>query len=398
MADGKTGWIFSGILLTMGLTFMLGACSDTPTEANSPKSPLPVFDVVTRDTAIAAAGSSTFKEYVVMDGAANLIGRSGNYSASALIEFYQAYFPIRDTAKVFSAKLTLQSIYWFGDPTGSIAFDVYSINSPWSSSTFTGDTLVTGFYDPSVIRGTYSSTAGPDTQQVVINLDTAMVRSWLSTSGASANYGVILVPNAASNVVRGLHQFDSDSAKMQPTLQIIAGNVAGTVFDTTSYTLGMDTFVGNIDNLATDPTLLYAQSGVVYRSLLNFDVSFIPRGAIINAAELQLVRNRTASRIDKFTTDTVVYAHVALNSSVPPSIENEVLASPGRRMTDSASTFSFDIRHAVQTWLTGPNYGLLLRAGNTQEFSSFSLYTFYNQRAGTGLRPRLRIVYSMKKL
>ena len=33
--------------------------------------------------------------------------------------------------------------------------------------------------------------------------------------------------------------------------------------------------------------LLYVQAGIVYRSLLKFDVSFIPRGSTVHLAELQ---------------------------------------------------------------------------------------------------------------
>jgi hypothetical protein len=230
----------------------------------------------------------------------------------------------------------------------------------------------------------------------VFNLDTAMVREWLQPSTITS-YGMILVPTN-QNVVRGFFEFSYilDSTTFYPTLQVIARNIAGTVQDTTIYNLGSDTFVGNV-NLTPNPELLYVQSGVAYHSRVNFDVSGIPRGAIINSAEMLLERNVAASRISKFTPDTVIEAH--LLTSPTDTTQFEILASPtlGRRKEGSFTTFSFDVRRIVQIWNRGSNYGVLLRPG-LNEFDSFDLYTFYSSAsADSTKRPRIAITYAVKK-
>ena len=69
---------------------------------------LPLTNLSVRDTTIVATGSSTYKKFIPMNGNENLVGRSGNYTAMALIQFEPTYFPVRDTALVFSANAHAQ--------------------------------------------------------------------------------------------------------------------------------------------------------------------------------------------------------------------------------------------------------------------------------------------------
>jgi hypothetical protein len=179
-------------------------------------------------------------------------------------------------------------------------------------------------------------------------------------------------------------------------VEVIAVNTSQTVRDTALYRLGQDTFVGNIDNLHSTPdSLIYLQSGVVYRSTLKFDVSFIPEGAIVNSAELLLDRHPPTTQLTKFShpRDSIA-AHVLLSAT-----DNNIFESRnwiGVIKEGTVHTFKVDVRRGVQLWVNGSNNGLLLRATSPSEFSSFDLYTFYNERASdSALRPRVRIVYSV---
>jgi hypothetical protein len=391
MRDGKRRW------LPLILAVLVVSCSEDPTEQNALLAPLPFVGVAVRETTITATAGSSFRKSLPMNSAINLVGKSGNYTAIAACAFYSNYFPIRDTVNVVSARLYLRAANFFGDSTGSFGFTVHRITRSWTAGLTNWDSVQTGFYEASPIRGSYTGGVGADTEKITVQLDTAMVREWLRTVGTSntdTKYGFVLVPTAGSNVVRGFHSFESDSTRFVPTLEIIAQNASGTVRDTASYSLGIDTFVGNNDALLATPQLLYVQAGIVYRSLLKFDVSFIPRGSTVHLAELQMQRDPTTSKLNRFSGAASMDAHLMLADSATGTF-----ASSGPTVsvkTGTTDTYIADLHTSVQSWVRGPNYGVLLRVTGEQEFTSFDLLTFHNATATNVLqRPRIRILYSI---
>ncbi|MCK5572073.1 MAG: DNRLRE domain-containing protein, partial [Bacteroidetes bacterium] len=205
-------------------------------------------------------------------------------------------------------------------------------------------------------------------------------------------------PSMTTNIVRGFDSFEAFPDSILPFLEIISVNGAGTVRDTSTYNLGVDTFVGNIDNLNTDPGLLHAQSGVVYRSTLHFDVSFIPRGAIINKADMLLSLDPGTTLLTKFTADTVVSSHVILDAADNSVYEPDRPSAYGRPKEGTSTVFSFSVPHAVQFWLMGNNYGILLRPTTGPETATFDLYTFSSHTAAdSSQRPRMQILYSTEE-
>ncbi|HCV42123.1 MAG TPA: hypothetical protein DGH68_01470 [Bacteroidetes bacterium] len=373
-------------------------CSDEPSVLNSVGTQMLLTKIEVKTDTLGASGSSTLKQYVPMEGRTNLLGKSGEYNAYMLVQF--SSLPNRDTVVVLSASIGLRGVTWFGDSAAPFGFNAYEISHAWGASTITWDSL-TGLYnsDPGSLRGSFSGTVAHDTEWVSMNLDTAMVRRWLQTATHTNNYGCILLPTPNANVVRGFHAFYFENGDtLYPRLTVIARNLAGTVTDTSVYKFGQDTFVGNVENLNSNPELMYAQAGVSYRSTLKFDVSHIPRGAIINQAQLTLVYDQASSRLNRFTADTAVAAHTLLNAT-----DYTIFELQGTRSTvdslASSGKFRFDLRRQVQYWIRNAsvNYGLLLRPSNANEFSSFDLLTFFNQSTQDATkRPQLIVKYTVE--
>lgn len=366
-------------------------CSDKLTEATALGTSFASTDVTIRDTTITASGSSSFREFTAMNGRTNLLGHSGGYDARMLLQFYPAYFGNNDTAAVLSAKLKLRAVMWFGDSSATFAFTVHKVLSEWNQSTVRWDSLMPS-YEPAV-RGQFSGTIVSDTQLVVVDLDTALVREWIRPNTIT-QYGIMLIPTAAANVVRGFHAFDYDSTKFYPTLDVITRSYGSGILDTTTYNLGADTFVGNNDNPVPNPSLIFSQSGVVYRSTIRFDVSFIPPGAAIVSSLMTLTQDPPTSRLNKFKGDSLAVAHLALSET-----NNRLFEAQGALASNiGANRYSFDLRHITQSWTIGPNYGLVLRNSNFSEFSTFDLFTFYGHLAtDPAARPKLRIRYAVEK-
>jgi hypothetical protein len=258
-----------------------------------------------------------------------------------------------------------------------------------------------GFYEAGVERGSYAGGAAADTHAIVVPLDTAMVRQWFRRLAADAvpNYGVALVPAAGSTIVRGVGALTIDSSAYWPTLRVVAVNAAGTVRDTSSFSGGIDSFVGNQDNVIQDPALLYLQAGVVYRSQVHFPLAGIPRGAIINAARIELSFNGAGSSLGRFVKDRVVSGQLLVGGSeITSSAESEASGSYGRPKSESPEIYALDARHFAQSWLRGPNYGALLRVTNSAETRTIDRYAFHNERSSDpSLRPRLHVTYSVQK-
>jgi hypothetical protein len=385
----------AGAILASAFT----GCSDEPTAANAPIVALPLTNLAVHDTTIVATGSSTFRQRIATNSSVNLIGRSRNYTAIALIQFSPSYLPARDTALVFSANLTLRFETWFGDSAGQFSFNIYRVSIPWGESTVTWDTVqAPGFYEQYTVRGSYSGGAGKDTQTVTIPLDTAMVRQWLATptSTTYSNDGIILVPTAGCSIIRGFNEYGyptTDSTSYFPTVTIIAGSPSGNPVDTASYTIASDTWTGNIDNLATNPQLIYLQSGVNYRSALSFDVSLVPRGAVINSASLLLTGDPATTRVDRFASDSSFTLATALSPSDRTSVD--VYAVTSVRQPGTLLTYTIDMTRPVQIWNKQANYGVTLTPNVSYSAVSFELLTFFNEKAPPALRPRLKIKYSI---
>ncbi|MFN0158952.1 MAG: hypothetical protein ACKVRP_12880 [Bacteroidota bacterium] len=374
-------------VLILGMILAIG-CSDDLNQFNAVGG-FPRTDVIIHDDTVYAIASSTFRRQTPTNGRVNYVGKFDGYTSYMMLQFYQSLFPNRDTIAVISATLKLRAVAWFGNPSATIGFTAHKITEPWNEVIL--DSLPA--YDP-LVRGTYTGTITADTAEVTMDLDTALVREWMRPS-TFTQYGILLAPTVGSNVMRGFHCFNLDSTKFYPTLVVIARNNAGTVQDTTTFNLGMDTFVGSNNTPVSNPELIFTQSGAIHRSKILFDVSFIPTGAIINSADLVLVQDTTSSRLNKFTPDSVIIAHVL--TSPTDSTLIEIVGTPGEPLSHLKTNFSVDIRHAVQSWVIGPNYGLVVRRGNLSELASFDLITFYNHVAtNTALRPRIRIRYAIE--
>jgi hypothetical protein len=395
-------WL-TGALMLAGLALLLGSCSEDPTEENSLVGALPLEEVIVRDTTIWATSGLSYRQYVPMNGTANLVGASGGYTAYLPLAFFPSFFPVRDTILVERATLELTTVGAAWGGSGTVAFTAHRIQRGWSQSTLTWDSVQSGFYEADIIRGTYSGPAIADTQVVSFDLDTAMVREWFLTPIAddTRKLGIILVPAPEATAIQAFETFETFTDSLLPRLVVTAVNTAGTVRDTSTYRLGADTFVGNIDDLANDPAQLVIQAGVVYRSTLQFDVSFLPQGATINGATMSLDLIPGASLFSQTTHDTVVSPHRRLGLDQESSFEAERPSSFGRRQEGTPATFTFAIPEAVQSWVKGPNYGLLLRATlytTGAETGSADRYVFHSPAAvDSAARPRLHIVYSLNR-
>ena len=367
-------------------------CSEDPTLLDALSTQFTDVDVTILIDTIEAVSATTFRQYLPMNGTVNLAGRSPEgHEAYALLQFPSSQFPQRDTIDVLSAQLTLHAATWFGDSSGTLSLKVHKILRSWSPFSLTWDTLQSGgFFEDAIVRGEFNGGITADTEDVVVTLDTAMVRQWLQPDDFT-QYGILLKPEIGSTIVRGFTGFGLDPSEYDPKITVVARNIAGTVTDTTEYSLGSDTFAGNYDpGLLNDR--IATQAGVVYRTKIMFDASAIPTGAIINKADLILTP--ILSAISKFSADTLLATHVLTTATADSSFE----FTGSIAVRGAGSTLTFDMRHAAQLWVNGTNNGVILRSSTQSEFSTLDLHVFFGLTAvDPTVRPLVRVLYSVEK-
>lgn len=359
-------------------------CSDEPTSVGLGL--LSSQDLVRVDTTtVAAASGTTFRKRVSTGSSGNLlVGKVLGYEARSLLSFST----IPDTLKsatVLSANLVLKPAYRFGPTENILSFSVYKMNTGWTEAGVRWDSVGTTSYEPT-IRGEFAK-AFADSDSVSVTLDPNLVSGWFQAAGSEPIYGVVLVPTNESKTIVGFNSFQSAQTSKIPYL-IVKYSKGGTE-STISFSAGQDAFVANIDNLASDPSLIYVQAGVAYRSIVKLDFSTIPQHVGIHDATLELTLKRSPSPpLNSHLVDSL-FTRFYLSQD---STDNSLLLI-GRRLDPNSDVYSFTITPYVQRWINGrANFGLELNAWT--EISSLDLFTFYSASADASLRPRLRVTYS----
>lgn len=171
---------------------------------------------------------------------------------------------------------------------------------------------------------------------------------------------------------------------------------------------GQDTFMYRYNantNFGADPLLKvgYKQTNA---ALVQFDLSGIPAGAVIDQARLEVYATGWGGADITFGAYAVLTPWVEGQATWNQAAAGSPWAAAGcndtasdRRAVPQASVttagpsrwYSFDVAGLVQEWVNGSlvNNGVLLRA----EFSNFAFFFASNEYADAALRPRLVVTY-----
>ena len=264
---------------------------------------------------------STFKQYIPMDGTRNLVGSAEGYTAMSVLQFYPNYFPLSRYGEcaVRDDEVAPLLPAWRSSRTTSRSMCIVS-RGPGAPQRITWDSVQTGFYDASTKRGTFSDNVSSDTGFIYVDLDTAMVRQWLSSTATSDHQvrdhscpDAVRVGARLRAVSAGaIRQHTSHAARSSPQTR------AGTTRDTSMYSQTFGTFVGDV-TLPHTPDIMNVQAGVVYRSkLLVRRLFYPPRHDDQQRGTLRLTWSRRSTRLTSFTTDTNVAGHLGFSDD--PSV------------------------------------------------------------------------------
>jgi len=380
------------------MTIALSSCKDNPTSVGAQLLKNDYLNVKQVDsyTDSLHQTSSYYKKVIPLGASGTLLlGNAANVQASTLIMFgiSLADSVITDlnnnAVNVVSSTVEMTPVYTFGDSTASLDYSVHKVNSVWTPSGFDADSLPGLAYDQTDMSTNHQFA---DTV-ATFDISNTTVTNWLKdiadTTYYSSDHGIYLLPTSGVKKVVGFEAVTSGTT-LGTSLHIVL-NKPGVYTDTLAFYASQDLSVvtGNLPNPVRGD--MYIQGSLSINSKIWFDVSSIPKNALINNAELTFTRDSLNTITGSSYTNTLL-VYILSDST------NETLADSTQilTLTGSGNIFQGNITPFVQRWIDkGNDQGLLIKAANF--IGGLELFAIKNSSAANfSQRPRLQITYTVR--
>ena len=377
---------------------LLISCNDSPTDLGTGFLGQDGVEVLKLDSSTDSIPqfSKYFKKVFSLGSSSQLlVGKAENVTAHTLLKFI---FAIPDsiiedlTANTLTfndAWVELNKSYSFGDSNAVFDYQVFKINSNWTSSTFSADSFSSLAFDNADIST--DRTSENDTNYS-FHLNPTVVSTWLQEyvdTSLTSNYGILLSPLDNTQKVLGFTAYNSTGVD-EPTLRIVIQK-PGEYIDTLIGYIASDISVvlGEPQNVGTENLVI--QSSLTSEAKLYFDLSLIPDSTDINYASLTLTLDTLQTKTgSSFTNSLRVYL---IADSTTDSLYTSFAYTLGR----INATFKGEITNIVRGWLDNniSNEGMLIKA--TNEPNGVEIFAIKGSNAANvSDRPKLEVVYSKR--
>ncbi len=386
-------------LILLSFIFFLIGCAEKPKNVgDSLIDPNDVFAIA--DTVITSMSDMTYRVvYANGFGNTNLTGRLQNNDESiSLFKFIpDGSIDSLKGAQIDTVELSLYVNYRFQPSSPMIEFDVKKIETSWSQSSFSYDSLPVFVVAQDSILGLFKDSMNYGAT-VTAQIKKDYIRRWADSYSDTGNYdqyyGFTVQARTITTGLIGFSTFNSFSG-IYPRL-LIKYTKNGTR-DSVVIISGEDTFVSKFSTAPTlTPITVHAAFGV--RSKVNFKFNTLGNKPTISRAVFELTLDTAASLFSGYSPDTVI-ALLGMDSSIVDRSDSTIYVFGYRKenVANQSPVYSFVVSNIVQRWVNGlkPNYGLTLRWA--AEFSSAEKAVFFSSTAAdTTKRPRIKITYSKK--
>jgi len=384
------------LILSLFILALFSSCSDEPSSLGveligSENISAKIFDTAVDTT---DQSSSYFKKVIAL-GSADwvLIGKYQDIKASALMRFV---FGLPDSLKndlkagninVLDSWIILRTRYVYTDSMASMNFTVHKVNSSWSATAFTIDSLSTLDYEPTDVSSQFT----PTDTLYTFHLDGALPLAWMKNTAdktLESNYGIYLDPTLSSTKVIGFQAFNAISAEAAKLFVVI--EKPGVYVDTLNGFIAADISLVDRPDLPALPSgLISVQSSVAINSRLTFDLGRVPASVVINKAEIFITPDSVSSIKGSSSNNSLRLSYLSyadsLNTEGNPSF-----------LSFKDNKYSGDVTLFVRNWISRKeNNGILIEAGSpTSGLDFFALKG--SDYSEISERPRLRITYTVR--
>ncbi len=369
----------------------LYSCGEDPASIGSSQIPndIIIAEINSLEDSI-QQNSASFKENIDRGVSSGIfLGRYKDLESHALFRFILTLSDSvtsaleADSLNVLEANVKMYPYYELGD--GAFDFSVHKINSYWTEQDFDTDSLSNLQYDAADISIGKNFTDSLITFSLPLDLVTNWMKRKIDES-QEANNGLYFQPAAASNKVLGFKGFTGDAGDKKLTALEIVVEKSGEFIDTV-YAFGFpDVYVPKTE-LPDVNGNIFVQGGVAVHSTINFDLSRIPKSAIINNAELRLYINSENSYLGNPTFDSLF---VRFNLKDSTEINGVIFRK-------AENYFAGPVTGFVEKWVSGEeNHGLDISVFD--ELNTVSRFALYGSGINDPeLMPRLEIYYTTLK-
>lgn len=294
-------------------------------------------------------------------------------------------------ATVISARIKLNyAKYSYGDSTGNLGFNIYSVNKSYDFTKITKDSISDSEIGTTVL-GSYNGNVS-DTNSLYITFDNLTAKNWLEyaadTTYAQKNYGIALIPNASSTAIKGFGGYYNPATNLNPQIIIVASKNNTT--DTLQFPFETISFP-DVQNPYYPLDRIVVQNSIALNSILNFNVDKIPPRVIINDAYLRLKIDLANSYVNSQSVKTMQF------SMMTDTVAKLNDGTSYNSLLEDSVTISIHLTPYFQKWNYGTavNYGVLIR--NVYNVLNLDRLVFYGPGIqDTTLRPKLLIRYTPK--
>jgi hypothetical protein len=383
-------------IIFLFLLSLFSSCTDEPSSIGveligSENISAKIFDTAV-DTTVQS--SSYFKKVIALGNADwILIGKYQDITASSLLRFV---FGLPDSLKtdlidgninVLDSWIILRTRYVYTDSMDVMNFSVHKVNSSWSSTAFTIDSLSKLDYEPTDVSSQFTIT---DTLYT-FHLDGALPLAWMKNTAdknLESNYGIYLDPTSSSSKVIGFQAFNAISAEAAKLFVVI--EKPGVYVDTLNGFIAADISLVDRQNLPSLPTgLISVQSSVAINSRLTFDLGAVPASVVINKAEIFITPDSISSIKGSSFNNSLKLSYLSFADSLNTEGNPAFL-----QLKDNK--YYGDITLFVRNWINKKeNNGILIEAGSST--SGLELFALKgSDYIEISERPRLRITYTVR--
>jgi hypothetical protein len=348
------------------------------------------------DTAVDTTAQSTsyFKKVIAL-GSADwiLIGKYQDITASALLRFV---FGLPDSLKndlkdgninVLDSWIILRTRYVYTDSMAAMNFTVHKVNSSWSSTAFTIDSLSKLVYEPNDVSSQFT----PTDTLYTFHLDGALPLAWMKNTAdktVESNFGIYLDPSLSSTKVVGFQAFNAISADAAKLFVVI--EKPGVYVDTINGFIAADISLVDRPNVPSLPAgLISVQSSVAINSRLTFDLGKVPASVVINKAEIFIAPDTIASIKGSKFNNSLKLSYLRYADSLNVEGNPSFLSFKDNKYTGDVTLF-------VRNWINRKeNNGILIESGSPT--SGLELLALKgSDYFEISERPRLLITYTVR--
>ncbi|NUN69999.1 MAG: hypothetical protein HUU02_09845 [Bacteroidetes bacterium] len=393
--------------LTALIVLLTAGCAEKP---NSVGNGLPNTDgdfAMFYDTLRAVSDTSYTVAYAPGSSLSDLSGRlNANESVISLLNFTgTSLVDSLRGATIDSVRLMLTVNYRFTPAAPPIAFSLVEVKSPWSSTTFTKDSMPLLQLGTSVL-GTFSDSMNFLSIPYTFIADTSVIRRWAqyyydTSSAVPEFYGFAVVPQAGATT--GIVGFSSFNNYVGYAPTMVIKFTRNGRRDSVVFSNGEDTYA-TITTGAPAPVPMTVRGAFGTRSKVTFDHRML-RDTVntavkttLHKATLELMLDSVASTFSGFAPDTVVAIMGMPDGDIDRS-DSSVFAYGVRRAGTGGQppVYSFTVTNIADLWVQGlkQNKGITLRWGAEYGSAEQAVFYRYNDPVPSR-RPRMIVTYSKK--